>query len=120
MNCLRCIAEVTRQDRVRNEVIRSNFKIKRNIVKKVELRQLSYFGHVARMNQNRFSYIAMHSRVNGCIRRGRPRKRWIDSVKNCEARGLGLLNGNRFPGNRFVFSNPGPELIKMLHYFRNV
>jgi len=78
MSCLRRIAGVTRQDRVRNEVIRSNLKMKRDIVERVELRRLSYFGHVARMNQNHFPYIAMHGRMNGCRRRGRPRKRWID------------------------------------------
>jgi len=37
MRCLRRIAGVTRQDRVGNEVIRSNLKIKRDIVEKVEL-----------------------------------------------------------------------------------
>jgi len=35
MSCLRRIAGVTRQDRVRNEVIRSNLKIQRDIVEKV-------------------------------------------------------------------------------------
>jgi len=91
-NCLMCITGVTRQDRVRNEVIRSNLKIKRDIVEKVELRRLSYFGHVARMNQNRLLYIAMHGHVNRCRRKGRPRKRWIDLVKkDCEARGLTVV-----------------------------
>jgi len=65
MSCLRRIAGVTRQDRARNEVIRSNLKIQGDVDEKVELRRLSYFGHVARMNQNRFPYIAMQGRVNG-------------------------------------------------------
>jgi len=92
MSCLRRMAGVTRQDRVRNEVIWSNLKMKRDIGETVELRRLSYFGHVARMNQNRLPYIAMHGRVNGCRRSGRPRKRWIDSVKkDCEARGLTVV-----------------------------
>jgi len=101
MSCLRRIARVTRHDRVRNEVIRSNLKIKRDIVEKVELRRLSYFGHVARMNQNRFPYNAMHDRVNGCRKRGRPRKWWIDSVKkDCEARGLTLVGAERAAQDR--------------------
>jgi len=61
LSCLRRIAGVTRQGRVRNEVIRSNLEIRRDIVEKVELRRLSYLGHVARINQNRFPYIAMHA-----------------------------------------------------------
>jgi len=36
MSCLRRIAGVTRQDRIRNDVIRSDLKIKRDIVEKVE------------------------------------------------------------------------------------
>jgi len=68
------IAEVMRQDRVWNKVIRSNLKIRRDNVEKVEIRRLSYFGHVARMNQNRLPYTAMHGRVNGCRRRGRSKK----------------------------------------------
>jgi len=56
------VAGVTRQDRLRNEVIRSNLKIKSDIVEKVELRRRSYFGHVARMNQYRFPYCHAWSR----------------------------------------------------------
>jgi hypothetical protein len=65
MSCLRRIAGVTRLDRVRNEDIRNNLKIRRDIVEKVELRRISYFGHVARMDQNLLLYISMHGRVNG-------------------------------------------------------
>jgi len=75
MSCLRHIAGVTRQDCVRNEVIRSNLKIKKDIVEKVELRRLSYFGHVARMNQNRFPYIAMHGRMNECRQREKTKEK---------------------------------------------
>jgi len=76
------IAGVTRQDRVRNEVIRSNLKIRRDIVEKVELRRLSYFGHAARMNQNCFPYIAMHGRVNGCriLQKKRKTKEKVDRL----------------------------------------
>jgi len=97
MSLLRRIARAMRQeDHVRNEVIQSNLKIKRDIVEKVELRQQSYFGHVARMNQNRFPFIAMHGHVNGCRRSGRPMKRWINSVKkDCEARGWTVVDAER-------------------------
>jgi len=50
------------------------------------------FFHLAKMDQNRFPYIAMHGRVNECSRRGRLRKRWIDSVKkDSEVRGLTVV-----------------------------
>jgi len=102
ISCLRHIAGITRQDRVRNEVIRSNLKI-RDIVEKVELRRLIYFGHIARMNQKGFPHIAMHGSVNGCRRRGRQRKRWIDSVKDCEARGLTVVEAERATQDRHLW-----------------
>jgi len=79
ISCLRRIAGVTRQDRVRNEVIRSNFNIKRDIVEKVDLRRVSYFCHVARMDQHRLPYIAMHGRVYG-YRRIRKTKEKVDRL----------------------------------------
>jgi len=90
MSCLRRIAEVARLDRVKNEDIRNSLKIRRDI-EKVELRRIYYFGHVARMDQNRLPNISMHGRVNGTRTRGRPRKRWIDTIKNCEERGMTVV-----------------------------
>jgi len=104
MSCVRRITGVMRQDRVRNKVIRSNLKIRRDIVEKVGLRRLSYFGHVARMDQNRFPYIAMYSHVNGCRRRGRPRNRQIDSVKkDCNARGFTVVEAERVAQDRHLW-----------------
>jgi len=104
MSCLRRTAGVTRQDCVRNEVIQSNLKIRRDIIEKAELRRLGYFGDVARMNHNRFPYIAMHCRMNGCRRRGRPRKRWNDSVKkDCESRGLTVVEAERAAQDRHLW-----------------
>jgi len=72
------IAGVARLDRVRNEDIRNNLKIKRDIIEKVELRRIE----VARMDQNRLQCISKHCRVNGGTRaRGRPRKRSINMKK---------------------------------------
>ena len=41
MSCLTCIAGVTRQDYTRNEVIRSNLKLRSDIIEKVNLKRLS-------------------------------------------------------------------------------
>jgi len=56
------------------------------------------------MNQNRFPHIAMHCSVNECRRRGRPRKRWIDSVKkDCEARGWTVVEAVRAAHDRHLW-----------------
>jgi len=79
MSCLRRIAGVARLDCVRNEDTR------RNIIKKLELRRICYFCYVAWMDQNRFPFIFMHGGVNGTRVRGRPRQRWLDTIKkNCD------------------------------------
>jgi len=80
MSCLRRIAGVSRQDRVKNEAMGSNLKIKRDIVEKVELRRLSYFGHVARMNQNLFPYIHCHAWTREWMQKKRKTKEKVDRL----------------------------------------
>ena len=101
MSCLRRIAGVSRRDRIRNEDIKRNLSIRRDIIEKVEIRRLRYFGHVSRMEQIRLPYIAMHGRVNGMRGRGRPKKRWLDTVtKDCESRGMTLVEAQRVAQDR--------------------
>jgi len=47
---------------------------KEDIVKILRTRRLSYFGHVARMNPNRYPHILLHGHISGVRPRGRPRK----------------------------------------------
>jgi len=92
----RRIIGVARLDHVRSKNIWNSLKIRRDIIEKVELRSMGYFGHVPKMDQNHLPYISMRGRVNGTRVRGRPRFPWIDKIKkNSEERGLTVVEAER-------------------------
>jgi hypothetical protein len=45
---------------------------------RIEASRLWWFGHVSRMDSERISYLALHTKVDGVQSRGRPRERWRD------------------------------------------
>ena len=82
MMCLRKIGGFSRMDRIRNTTIRNSLDVKQNIIDQITLKRLRYYGHVMRMNPQRLPYISLNGRVQGNRPRGRPAKRWLDSVKS--------------------------------------
>ena len=85
MACLRKIEGVTRWDRIRNTEIYSRLNLDHDIVERIRSRRLRYFGHLNRMKKDRYPAIAYNGYVQGKRRRGRPRKRWIDTIReDCE------------------------------------
>ena len=81
MTVLRRIAGVTRWDRCRNADIREKLGIGRDIVNRVRAKRLSYFGHVVRMQPARTPNILLYGRVHGRRPVGRPKKRWLDNIR---------------------------------------
>ena len=89
MSCLRRIMGVSRKDRIRNTNIRDKTKCQITIVDKIKAKQMSYFGHVIRMNDQRYPKLAVEGRIKDQRPRGRPPKRWIDNIKeNCQEMGI--------------------------------
>ena len=72
MRMLRWKSGVTKLDRIRNERIRGTTKVG-EISKKVHESRLKQYGHVLRV---------MGMEVLGKRRRGRPKRRWLDSISN--------------------------------------
>ena len=71
---------VTRVDRIRNERIRGTTKVG-EISKKVQESRLKWYGYVL----GREEYVGkrvMGMEVTGKRRRGRPMRRWLDSIRN--------------------------------------
>ncbi|XP_046971133.1 uncharacterized protein LOC124538205, partial [Vanessa cardui] len=81
MRMLRGMCGVTRMDRVRNEYIRGSLKVT-PIAEKLCGRRLSWYGHVLRRNEEHIVRKALSMDVDGFRGRGRPRKRWMDCVKD--------------------------------------
>ena len=90
MKMLRWTCGVTRLDKIRNEKIRGTTKVG-EISKKVQERRLRWYGHVMRRDVEYVGKRAMGIEVQES-RRGRPKKRWADCVKD-DLREKGLRRG---------------------------
>jgi len=65
--------------------IRDRLGGRKNVLQRIAGRKMKYFGHVERMPDYRFPYLLLHERVHGQRSRGRPRKRWLNNVReDCE------------------------------------
>ena len=78
---LRWMSGVTKLDRIRNERIRGTTKVG-EISKKVPESRLKWCGHVLRRKDEYVGKRVMAMEVPGKIRRGRPKRRWMDSIRN--------------------------------------
>ena len=80
MKMLRSAIRVTRKDKINNEHIRSTVKIERLGMKMREGR-LRWYGHVMRRDQEYVGRKMMEMELPGKRRRGRPKRRFLDVVK---------------------------------------
>ena len=81
MRMLRWMCRVTKLDKIRNERIRGTTKVG-EITKKVQERRLKWYGHVMRREEHYIGRRAMVMKVQGRRKRGRPKRRWLDKVKD--------------------------------------
>jgi Reverse transcriptase (RNA-dependent DNA polymerase)/Endonuclease-reverse transcriptase len=95
MRVLRLINGVTRKDRMRNDNIRADLEVQ-DILQYIEETQLRWFGHVRRMPAGRTPQRWLQWKPRTTRPRGRPRKRWMDNIKEAvEKRGITLREVER-------------------------
>ena len=75
------MTDVSRLDRVRNEVVRTRTGVRRELAIRVDMNVLRWFGHVEGMDNERLLKKVMNLKVDGRSARGRPRFGWMDGVK---------------------------------------
>jgi len=80
MAVLRRICGITRHDRIRNMDAKKGLDIKNDITTVLQQRRLRYFGHISRMGPDR--YLLLHGKVHGTRPVGRPRKNWLDNIRD--------------------------------------
>ena len=80
MRMLRWMSGV-KLDRIRNERIRGTTKVG-EISKKVQESRLKWYGHVLRREYEYVGKRVMAMEVPGNTRRGRPKRRCLDSIRN--------------------------------------
>ena len=81
MRMLRWMCGVTKLDKIRNERIRGTTKVG-EIIKKVQERRLKWYGHVMRREEHYAGRRVMVMKVQRRRKRGRPKRRWLDKVKD--------------------------------------
>ncbi|PZC81077.1 hypothetical protein B5X24_HaOG213417 [Helicoverpa armigera] len=81
MRMLRWMCGVTRMDKVRNDYIRGSLKVA-PVTEKMRSRRLSWYGHVMRRDDTHATKCVLSMNVDGWRGRGRPKKRWMDCLKD--------------------------------------
>ena len=81
MRTLRWMSVVTKLDKIRNERIRRTTKVG-EITKKVQERRLKWYGHATRREEHYVGSRTMVMKVQGRRKRGRPKRSWLDKVKD--------------------------------------
>ena len=81
MKCLRSLVGLIRKARVRNKEVHKRAAIEIVFPARADQRELRWFGHVERIDENRITRSVLMAEVSGMRVRGRPRLGWIDGVK---------------------------------------
>ena len=106
MGWLRRILGVSRIQRLRNDFIRSKLKQEETLCEKIEKKRLRWFGHVERMEDNRLPHRALHCYIEGTRSRGRPKKTWLDCVKqDFDRRKIDIRNVTELARDRIGWRN---------------
>jgi hypothetical protein len=75
----------TRRDRCRTAIIREQLK-QESLIDGIERRKLRWCGHLVRMAEERKPRQILEARIEGKRGRGRPRKVWMDDIKEVVGR----------------------------------
>ena len=98
-------------DKIRNTEIRRRLGCTHDIIHRIQQRRLRYFGHISRMANYRYPRIAMKGYVHGQRSKGRPKRRWIDGLKeDCALLNLTIQDGGSTAQDRRTWRGLVKEL----------
>ena len=81
MDALRRSSRISRKDRIRNVTIGQQIELEEAIMKEIEQNQLTWYGHVHKMAEERLPKIALKWMPKQNRARGRPKKNWMEGIK---------------------------------------
>jgi len=88
MSVLRKICGITRKDRRKVDILKE-LSVENDIVDLLQVRRLTYFGHVNRMGNYWFPKLLLHGYTHGHRLRGRSKKKRLDNIReDCEDKHL--------------------------------
>jgi hypothetical protein len=82
MDALRRSSRISRKERIKNVTIRQQIGLEETVVKEIEQNQLTWYGHVQKMVEERLPKIALKLMPKQKRARGRPKKNWMEGIKN--------------------------------------
>src|SRR5215469_15156861 len=94
MKSLRSMCGISIRDRIRNERIRERYGWERGLVCRYEQSVLKCYGHVIRRGEDSLGGRVIMGSVEGNRGRGRPRRRWMDCVREALERS-GVIEDGR-------------------------
>ena len=72
---------ISRKDGIVNVTIRQQIGLEETIIKEIEQKQLTWYGHVQRMAEGRLPRIALRWMPKQKRTRGRPKKNWMEEIR---------------------------------------
>jgi len=101
-----CLKQASRRDHVRNLDILKDLAIDKDIIDILQIRKLTYFGHVIRMAPRRYPHVSLHGYIHGQRPRGRPQKKWMDNIReDCAEMDMSLIQASRLAWDRAQWRN---------------
>ena len=101
MDNLRGLLGIGRMDRVLNAQIRELYGVRNVLDERINEGILWWFGHVERVERDRIAKRVYVGECAGSHSVDRPRKRWIDSMKDCLKKiGLDVRRARRIVQDR--------------------
>ena len=85
-NNLRRSSRISRKDRIINVTIRQKIGLEETIIKEIEQNQLTWYGHVQRMAEERLPKVTLKWMPKQKRARGRPKKTWVEGIKESHER----------------------------------
>src|SRR5678816_1567325 len=96
MGNLRGMLGLRRIDKMKNERIRETCGVKKGVNERINESMLRWFDYVERMNDSRLVKRMYSGECVGNRPAGRPKKKWIESVKEClQERNVSLAEARR-------------------------
>jgi len=94
MRCYPRILNVRWQQKITNEEIRKRLGSKGNIIQRIKESKLNLFGHIFRMEDSRLVKEMVFGLMKWKTKRGRPKREWLDDVKEWCNEEIYLLKRN--------------------------
>src|SRR5215469_591497 len=97
---LRSMCGLSIRDRVRNVIIRERCGWERDLFSRYEQNVLKWYGHVMRKGEDSLVGMVTVGSVEGNRGRGRPKRRWMDGVREALGRRRITDDGRELVGDR--------------------